>query len=55
MQGFCNKTYNNAQDIIGWDTNEGKNFVEKGTTVISNASDVGTGECSMSEGEVNMV
>ena len=54
-QGFFNNIYNNAQDIIGWNTNKGKNNVERGMAVTVDASDVGTVRGNMSEGKVNMV
>ena len=52
MQGFCNKIYDNAHEIISWDPNKGKKNIKMGT---ADASDVGTGGGSMSEGEVKMV
>ena len=55
MQGFCNNIYNNDNEIIGWDTKEGKKNVERVTTVKEDASDVGTGGGIMTEGNVKMV
>ena len=52
MQGFCNKIYDNAHEIISWDPNKGKKNIKMGT---ADASDVETGGGSMSEGEVKMV
>ena len=55
MQGIYNNIYDNVHNIIGWDPNEGKKNVERGTEVTADASDIGTGGGSMSQGEVNMV
>ena len=51
MQGFGNNIYNNAHDIIVWDSKEGNNNVDRGTVVTADASDVGNG----GGGGVNMV
>ena len=55
MQGFCNKIYDNAHDIIGWDPNKSKNNLERGTAVTADVSDVFTGGGIILEGEANMV
>ena len=43
MQGFCNKIYNNAHEIIGWDPKEGNKNKERGEELTTYVSDVGTG------------
>ena len=48
MQGFCNKIYNSAHEIIGWDSNEGKKNVERVTEETADVSDIGTGGGIMS-------
>ena len=47
MKCFCNKIYENAHNIIGWDPNKGKNNVDRLALVMTDASDVGTedGKC----------
>ena len=55
IQGFCNNIYNNAHKIIGWDPKKWNNNAERGTVVMANASDVGTGGGRMSEGDTNRV
>ena len=50
MQGFGNNIYNNAHDIIVWDSKEGNNNVDRGTVVTADASDVGNGGGNISEG-----
>ena len=43
MQGFCNKIYDNAHDIIVWDTKYVKNNLYRGKAVTEDESDVDTG------------
>ena len=50
MQGFCNNIYDNAHKTIGWDPNEEKKNIERGTEVTADESDVGTGGGRMYEG-----
>ena len=40
MQGSCNKTYDNAHEIIGWDTNKGQKDKERWKLLMEDASDV---------------
>ena len=54
-EGFCNKIYNNSHEIIGWDHNKGKKNIERGMTMMADASDIGNGGGGMLEGEVNRV
>ena len=55
MQGFCYKIYDNSHYIIGWDSKKGKENVDRGTSVMADTSDVGTGGgVRMLEGEDNM-
>ena len=55
IQGFCNKIYDNAHNISGWDPNKGKKNVERGTAMMENSIDFGTGGGIVSEGELTMV
>ena len=48
IQYFCNKLYENARNIIGWDPNKVKNNLERLTAVMVDASDVGNGGGIMS-------
>ena len=50
MQCFCNNIYDNAHNIISWDTNKEKNNVESEPAVTVDYSDVGTGLCITSKG-----
>ena len=55
MLGFYNKIYDNSHYIIGWDPKKGKENVDRGTSVMADTSDVGTGGgVRMLEGEANM-
>ena len=55
MQVFCNKIYDNAHEIIGWNPNYYKKNSDMGMEVTVDASDVGTKGGRMSEVEVKMV
>ena len=55
MQGVCNKIYDNANNIIGWDPNKGNNSIKRRKDVTEDVSEIGTGGGNMSKVEVKMV
>ena len=54
MQGIYNNIYDNVHNIIGWDPNEGKKNVERGTEVTVDANDIDTGWERILEEKVKM-
>ena len=55
MQGFCNKLFENTNEIFGWDPKKGNNNVERGTVVAEDALEVSNIGGSMPKGEVKKV